>query len=363
MIIFFILVCVIGILVLPYWIIPANPFPQPSGQWQVGTSDLIWDVPNQLGVIAKMWYPTHANKGDRNPYVENIDRTLSILTTGINPLYKCVFNKLYLARVQTPAFINATPGQCPDGFPVVLFSPGFGSINFLNTFYALEFASHGFIVIGINHPGSSASTILADGSQVGFNKIKEEVLNDSELYDQFSSELMVRQANNISMVLDKVINLNSVADSFLYQRINLSKIFAAGHSIGGAASFTACGKDQRISKAVNLDGGFINTTNTNYAYKELLQINSDREKYKPKNKTSRNRYDLFAIKAKIQMEKLSAKANLHKLSFESANHFNFTDLSLILMPRIGKIIGLVGNTDGLDLLSKTSVVMIEFFNK
>lgn len=33
------------------------------------------------------------------------------------------------------------------------------------------------------------------------------------------------------------------------------------------------------------------------------------------------------------------------------------------MPRIGKMIGLIGDVNGLDLLSKTSPVMIEFFNK
>ncbi len=278
MVMFFILVCVIGILILPYWIIPANPFPQPSGQWQVGTSNLIWDVPNQPGRIAKMWYPTNAKKGIYSPYIDNIERTLSVMKTGINPLYKFVFSKFYLNRVLTPALIDATPGQSQDGFPVILFSPGFGSINFLSTFYALEFASHGFIVIGINHPGSSASTILTDGSQVEFNKIKEEVLNDSHRFDQFISEIMVQQAGNISIVLDKVVNLNSITDSFLYQIVNQNKIFAAGHSIGGAASFIACGKDQRISKGVNLDGSFIDAANTNYARKELLKINADRDK-------------------------------------------------------------------------------------
>lgn len=362
MIIFFIFVSIIGILFLPYWIIPANPFPKAKGQWQIGISNFIWDMPNQSGIIAKIWYPTNDKKGIYSPYIDNIGRTLSLIT-GTNLLYKLIFNKFYLGRILTPAFINATLCQCQDGFPVILFSPGLGSINFLSTFYALEFASHGFIVIGINHPGSSANTILTDGSQVGFNKINEEVLKDDDRLDQLFSEIMVQQANNISMVLNKVINLNSISDSFLYQNINVNKIFAAGHSIGGAASFIACGKDKRIFKGVNLDGRFINAVDTNYAGKELLKITADRDKYKPKNKTARSRYDSFITKDKIQIENLSVKANLHKLSFEDANHFNFTDLSIIIKPIFAKMIGLVGKTNGLNLLSKTSTIMIDFLNK
>lgn len=360
--IFFIFVCIIGILFLPYWIIPANPFPKAKGQWQIGISDFIWDMPNQSGIIAKIWYPTNDKNGICSPYIDNIGRTLSLLT-GTNLLYKLIFNKFYLGRVLTPAFVNATLCERQDGFPIVLFSPGLCSINFLSTFMISELASNGFIVIGINHPGSSANTFLTDGSQVGFNKINEEVLNDDDRLDLLFSEIIVQQANNISMVLDKAISLNSIQDSFLYQKINVNKIFAAGHSIGGAASFIVCGKDKKILKGVNLDGRFIDVASTNYAGKELLKLTADRDKYRPKNKTAQIKYDSFIIKDKIEIEKLSVKASIHKLSFEGANHLNFTDLSIIIKPVFGKMIGLVGKTDGLKLLSETSKIMIDFFNK
>jgi hypothetical protein len=353
----------IGISLLPYWLIRSNPFPQPSGQWQVGTTDLIWDAPDRSGIIAKVWYPTQDTKGIPSPYIDKIDRNLAAMTTGINPLFKVIF-KLYLDRITTPSFINATPLQCQAGCPVILFSPGFQSINFLNTFYALEFASHGWIAIGINHPGISAGTLLSDGSQVAFNSIDvEATFANYEQSGSLFSDLVVEQANNISQVLDKIISLNTTADAFLYQKINSTKIFAAGHSIGGAASFVACGTDERIAKSVNLDGIFVDTAQTNYTNKELLLMSSNLEEYSPKDKKSRTRINTIVAKDRIQREQLAAKADLQQLSFHSASHFNFMDLPLIIWPPIGKRIGIFGSIDGLELLLKTSTAMMRFFDE
>ncbi|WP_310426303.1 hypothetical protein [Chamaesiphon sp. VAR_48_metabat_135_sub] len=357
MAILFLILCAIGIFLLPYWLIKARPFPQPSGQWRVGVSDFIWDAPDRAGIIAKIWYPTSDNQGIHSPYIDKIDRTLAI----INPLLKSII-KLYISHITTPSFINATPIQYQDGCPIVLFSPGFQSINFLNTFYALEFASHGFIVIGINHPGTSAVTLLVDGSQVGFNPIDvESVFAEYEQPKSLFSDLVVEQADNISKVLDAIINANNTANSLWHQKIN-SKIFAVGHSIGGAASFVACGKDDRIAKGVNLDGIFVNPANTNYANKELLLISSNWEKYSPKDKKSQSRIEIIVAKDKIQREQLATKVNLHQRSFQSASHFNFMDLPLIIRSTIEKKIGLFGSIDGLELLSKTSMEMMNFFN-
>jgi pimeloyl-ACP methyl ester carboxylesterase len=361
MTILFLAICASGIILLPYWLIRACPFPQPSGQWQVGVSDLIWDAPEHQGIIAKVWYPTTDRQGVHSPYIDRIDRTLAAITAGMNPVFRSIA-KLYFGRVTTPSFIDATPMQSAGGCPVVLFSPGFQSMNFLNTFYALEFASHGFVVIGINHPGISAGSLLADGSQVAFKPVDTElVFAEYEQPDSLFSDLVLRQADNISNVLDKIISLNATTSSFLHHKININKIFAAGHSIGGAASFVACGKDERIAKSANLDGIFTDPVNTNYASKELLLISSNWVKYSPKDENTRTRIETIVAKDKIQREQLAAKANLHQLSFPSASHFNFMDLPLIIRSLIGKKIGLFGSIDGLEVLSKTSSKMINFF--
>ena len=367
MVIFLISVGAIGILIfiLPYLLISATPFSQPSGEWHVGTSNLIWDKPDLPGIIAKVWYPTDVKHNTLSPYIDNIDLTFSALTAGMNLLFKFIFNKRYFDWIQIPASIGAIPANSDDGFPVILFSPGLGGISFLNTFYALEFASHGFIVIGIDHPGSCACSILSDGNWIGNDEVTKELLKDpNRKLEQLFGKIISQQSRHISTIIDKLMNLNSSSDSLLYQRINLNKIFCAGHSSGGAASFISCGKDLRISKAINLDGYFLDVEETNYVGKELLLIQSDRDRY-PKNKALRSKYgcDLSFAKDKERIEQFYVKAKLKQIVMQSSGHLNFCDIPLIINPAFGKAIGFTGDVDGCKLLKETAAIAIEFFNR
>jgi Platelet-activating factor acetylhydrolase, isoform II len=373
MMIFLFFVCAIGILVfiLPYFLILATPFTQPSGKWQVGTSDLIWDKTGLTGIIAKLWYPTDTANNISSPYIDNIDLTLLAITASLNPLYRLIFNRLYLGRIQTPSCHDTVLGNTQNGFPIVLFSPGFGGINLINTFYALEFASHGFIVVGINHPGSSGITLLNNGAYIGVDRSYDRLLKESPKllrdnpadFDRLTDEVRIQSAENISILLDRVLCLNATVDSQLYRKIDENRIFAAGHSSGGAASFIACGRDRRISKALNLDGGIIDPDidSTNYDCKELFLINADRQKYPDKN--NRAEFDALFAKDELRVEKLAAKANLQQIQLKLAHHLNFTDLPLFIMPAFGRVIGFMGDVDGRKMLAKTSAIAIEFFNE
>ena len=357
-----IVVGAIALFLFPFWLIPAAPFPQPSGQWRVGTTELTWDSARYAGVIAKIWYPTNDIAGN-SPYIDNIGRTLSVMTTGLNPLVKLIFNRLYLGRVITPALLNATINHSSEGFPLILFSPGFRGVNWINTFYALELASHGFTVIGINHPGSSAASLLADGSQVKFKTLERDVFTDADRFDAVLAETSQEQASNMSRVVDTSIALNSNSNSVLFQKIDVNKIFAAGHSIGGAASFIACGQDKRIAKGINFDGAFIDAIDTEYTDKELLLVCADRDKFRPKDLKMRLPYDQIMKRDALRIDQLANKANLKRIMLPMTDHLNFTDVPLIIRPVVAKSIGLVGKVDGLEILLKTSAIAIDFLER
>jgi dienelactone hydrolase len=346
------------ILLLPYWIIPTNKLPSPTGQWSVGTSNLVWDASHQPGIIAKIWYSTDTNNNGNSPYLDKMRSNLAA-NKVLNLLFRLIFSRFLLGRITTTAAINVMPSYCADGFPVVLFSPGFGGTISLNTFYALEFASHGFIVVGINHPGSCVGTMLSDGTQIEFAEVDPAIFSDVDRVELMVQEVATKQASNMSRVVDKLISLNENADALLYQKINVHQVFAAGHSAGGASSFIACGQDRRITKGVNLDGYFVDLPSTNYDRKELLLIHADRDKYRPKNKIMRSQYD----RDQVRIEKLSARADLKQLVIPSTKHFDFSDLSILLRPTFGRFLGLMGEADGLELSRKTSTVMIDFFNQ
>jgi dienelactone hydrolase len=356
------LISVIGLVFFP-WLISAKPFPQPTGQWQVGISELLWNrggiSPSDPALIAKVWYPTDNQNGMNSPYLERMGRTFSPKIT-LNLFYSLIFSRLVLGRVAaTSALVNAAPRKSQDGFPLVLFSPGLTGINAFNTFYALELASNGFIVIGINHPGSSASTMLTDGSQIG---ITQEVLDGFRNPDVMVSKLAINQANNISLVLEQVIKLNATVDSLLHQKININKIFAAGHSIGGSASFLACCQDQRISRSVNFDGYFfIDEINIDHREKDFLLILPDRPI--PKKSKPSNKFALMMAKDREKISQLADNKNFNVILLNAASHVNFSDLPLILKPAFSKSFRLFGGTDGRETLTKTSTMAINFLNR
>jgi dienelactone hydrolase len=346
--------CIIIVLLLPYGLILANPFPAPSGQWAVGTSDFTWNLPGHSGIIAKVWYPSRTQQNPHSPYIDHLAQTLSAITKGLSPLSKLILNKFYLGRIQTPSERHATLAQRKEGFPVILFSPGFGSVNFLNTFYALEFASHGFMVIGINHPGWSSGTLLVDGSDVACNRVD---FHDLDRADAILAEIIEQKANNLSAVLDQLLNSNTTPDSWLYQKIDPARIFPMGHSTGGSASFLACGTDSRMTKSVNLDG-FLHMNQSKIANteKEFLLILSDRDKHAPAKKPPQSIFDILLSKDKTRIAEFASYPNVRKQLFPSSRHISFMDLSLVLNPLFSK-------ADKRNLLLKTATTIIHFLNE
>jgi dienelactone hydrolase len=349
------------VFLLPYGLISAKPFPEPSGNWKVGTSELVWHSPSHSGIIAKVWYPSSTEQEGHSPYIDHLDRTLSAITTALGPFSRLHLNRFYLGRIQAPSSSNTTLALDQDSFPIVLLSPGLGGANFLNTFYALELASHGFVVIGVNHPEWSSGTLLVDGSQVGLNQFD---FNDAERADALFAEITEQKANNLSAVLDEVLTLTTTPSSWLYQKIDTNRIFAAGHSSGGAASFLACGTDPRITKSVNLDGFlYMDEIDIDGMEKEFLLILSNRDQYALQSSKSQTSFDVVMAKDKTRIDRFLDHANARKHLLRSASHLSFTDLPLILNPMLSKRLGLFGEGDGLDLLSRTSAMMIDFLGE
>lgn len=110
----FIFLCIL--VLLPCFLIPAHPFLNPSGKWQVGTSDIVWEVPSQPARLAKIWYPTKAKNGQQSSYIDR--RTLEValpsLVERLDLPHFSVFSKFYPFRVKTLALVNVPVIQQSD---------------------------------------------------------------------------------------------------------------------------------------------------------------------------------------------------------------------------------------------------------
>jgi dienelactone hydrolase len=139
------------------------------------------------------------------------------------------------------------------GWPVVVFSPGDGMDRSSLTGLAEDLASHGFVVVGIDH--------THDAGQVEFPGGRVELAQPIPPASA-DQETLVRTAD-ARFVLDQITRLNDGANPDVDRRrlpsfrdtLDLARVGMFGHSHGGETTAEAMLQDGRFVAGADLDGG------------------------------------------------------------------------------------------------------------
>ena len=194
-------------------------------------------------VIAWIWYPASPQSQSRPaPYVDEIDRIARALPRS----------EASLARKGVAhAAANAPIAQADAPWPVVFFSPGAGMLPALYTTFSEDLASHGFVVVGIDHPYDDRSVLLSDGRVVTQAK---QPSGGEELL-RFERERVTVRTEDLRFALDQLarIQAGELADP-LRGHLDLARVGALGHSVGGMTAAEFCQRDARVRACGNLDG-------------------------------------------------------------------------------------------------------------
>ena len=263
--------------------------PAPTGPHQVGTT--VWRVTDaarpetfaaagvqrQVEVLA--WYPAAAGHGKPAPYLQE---GLAELPPGLRAALGS------LATVRTHAILDAPPVASPKKLPVLVFSHGFGGIPSSYTALLEDLASHGYAVLSIVHPYEATAATLADGQVVSmfddagkprqtFKDVLAEwdqedatmaaVTREAKEEDQLrllreyvtglhaTRATIDRWVADTKLVLDQLSALpKSGAAGRLAAKLDLGRLGAFGHSMGGVVSGEFCLDDRRCRAGLNLDG-------------------------------------------------------------------------------------------------------------
>jgi dienelactone hydrolase len=151
--------------------------------------------------------------------------------TGPNPIEHTRGKIVQVASADEFVDIETYVPQCPGKMPCLIFSHGWEKDPMQYRPLMRELASHGYIIISINHPSSSKPFPLTPETE------KQVIRDRIEL-----------QAENIECVVEQVRR-----GEFVDLRIS-DKIILAGHSMGGAASVLVARKDPQFAACINLDG-------------------------------------------------------------------------------------------------------------
>ncbi|MEB8336913.1 alpha/beta hydrolase family protein [Streptomyces endophyticus] len=140
--------------------------------------------------------------------------------------------------VLTHGYVGAPP--LPGRRPVLVYSPGGGDSRTLGTSLAEDLASHGRVVVLVDHPGDASQVELPTG-------MRTTVLTGPPDPATFRTMVDTRIAD-LRLVLDRLggLPLAPVMDS--------CRIGLYGHSAGGTAAVYAARGDRRVGAVANLEG-------------------------------------------------------------------------------------------------------------
>ncbi len=118
------------------------------------------DDPNDFReVVALLWYPAESGTGTGSSYFPELSTVSeSLIESGEVESWKV----LGLRFIRSDTLWKAEVADDENPYPIVIFSPGNGTNVEFYTVLASELASHGYIVVGLNHPYDVAAVELSD---------------------------------------------------------------------------------------------------------------------------------------------------------------------------------------------------------
>ncbi|MFE6228564.1 acetylhydrolase [Streptomyces sp. NPDC057854] len=223
--------------------------PAPTGPYPVGTVRHAFTDPSrtdpwnpELGarqVVVSAVYPARTVAGF--PRVPQLTPGEARVFGALAPLVRGLpAAGVDWAGTLTHAHAGAPPASGPRR-PVVLYTPGGGDARTLGSGLAEELASHGAVVVLVDHPGEASQVELPDGT------VRESVLLGPPDPATFRTMVDTRVAD-LRLVLDRLgdLPLGTLPDP--------RRTGVYGHSAGGTAAALLAARDPRVRAVADLEG-------------------------------------------------------------------------------------------------------------
>lgn len=254
---------IVGAALVLLWILSLTfqlELPATSGPYAVSQTVLRWvdsarleamtEDPNDFReVMALLWYPAESGTGTGSSYFPELSTiSKSLVESGEVASWE-VFG---LQFIRSRNLWNAEVADDGKPYPLVIFSPGNGTNVEFYTVLASELASHGYIVVGLNHPYDVAAVELSDHRVAQF--YREQNSLEMSANEEFVAERIKVRTEDVLFALEQLEAINSNVNSPFAGRLDLTSVAVAGHSLGGVVASEACKANTTFHACLNLDG-------------------------------------------------------------------------------------------------------------
>jgi len=233
-------------------LLPVFKLPIPTGPFPIGTVRRhLVDLKRQetqgnegggyRELMVQIWYPA-ASSGPPSPYRLPSETTLR----GDR-----------LALVKTHSAVGVPVSNARPRYPVILYSPSWQGSRNENVAYVEELASHGFVVVGIDHTYGTDLTFFPDGRVIRSNLVNFiDCSSDLAYYRslrEVNEQLHIR-VSDVRFVLCELERFDKEDPAGLFTSLlNLDRLGVFGYSFGGAVAMEACQADSRFRAGIALD--------------------------------------------------------------------------------------------------------------
>jgi predicted dienelactone hydrolase len=248
----------------PPILFPVPRVPPPTGSHAVGTITLHLvdrsrtemyglDPAAPREFIAQLWYPADPAPGSQPaPWLDRIDVYGPAIAARVG-LPSFFLDHIQYARASS--FRDAPLAAADRRYPVLIFSHGWGGFRVQNTYQMEDLASHGYVVVALEHSYAAAATLFPDGRTAPFNPATLWLdAPTEEAFDTQANRLVTQWAGDMAFTLDHLESLAANDPSGRFTgRLDLDRVGVLGHSTGGGAAIEFCGRDPRCKAGLTMD--------------------------------------------------------------------------------------------------------------
>jgi dienelactone hydrolase len=163
--------------------------------------------------------------------------------------------------------------------PVVVFSPGFTASFTDYTFLTEDLASRGYIVASVAHTYETTAVELGNG-QIAKSVLGSHLGGVMARDERSLSTAAYTRLQDVQFVVRELERLNIQRGSALRNKLDLSRIAVAGHSLGGLTALLSIQLEPRFKAAILMDG-FVPSALPSATTKPVLLLGAGRDHWEP----------------------------------------------------------------------------------